>query len=271
MLMPSKWAHTTGEELRELFYDPVKGDRLTEPEDRAELLQNLGREMIFHRWTFLDDLYELSERRVASGQPNLLGLLAKFRAYDDPVRKKSYFLLSLMRNSGIWEYVDNENLGPPVDYHEVRGHLRIGTVTVNDPRLREKLLSGEPVSSQEDIAIRKAVHDAIMLLSDETGLRNPSQLHYLFWNVFRSCCGRDVTHCSSCPPECNLPARYVPLAIHPDGQRRCPFASVCESTAGLQSFATMFLLPITIRSSRWMRVIDVKKQKTKRTTRYSKG
>src|SRR5207247_10978026 len=135
-----------------------------------------------------------------------------------------------MRNSWLWKYVGDEKVGSPVDYHEVRGHLRIGTVEVADSELRRKLLEGTPVTAEQDVAIRSAVYDAIMLLSELTGLRNPSQLHYLFWNVFRSCCLRDAPHCQGCDPGCTLPDRYTHLAVH-EGIRRCPFASVCGSVS----------------------------------------
>jgi hypothetical protein len=229
LLVPAAWEATSGNDLAALFRDPVVGERLSVPDSRAALIRDIGKVMVANGWNFFEDLYAISKQRIASGHPSLLDLMAKFRAYDDPVHKKSYFLLALMRNTGLWEYVDNENLGPPVDYHEVRGHLRIGTVTVNDMALRDKLLSGKEVSFDEDIAIRQAVHDAIMLISELTGLRNPSRLHYLFWNVFRSCCTRESPHCLGCPTDCSLPGRYVPFAIQPDGQRRCPFASVCKS------------------------------------------
>jgi hypothetical protein len=219
----------TGREFATLFSDPVLGDRLTDPEGRAALVVNLGQVMQRNDWMWIQEVYELCGARVATGHPNLVGLLAQFRAYDDPVMKKSFFFLALMRNAGVWNYVDDDKLGPPVDYHEVRGHLRIGTVQVLDPDLQKKLFRRTPVTASEDIAIRGAVLDAIMLLSEMTGLANPSQLHYLFWNVFRSCCTRDNPHCHACPPDCSLPERYVPLAIHADGARRCPFAPVCDS------------------------------------------
>jgi len=80
----------------------------------------------------------------------------------------------------------------------------------------------------EDIAIRQTVHDAIMMVSEISGLNNPSQLHYLFWNVFRSCCNREAPHCLACSPDCPLPDRYVPLAMH-DGHRSCPFSAMCAN------------------------------------------
>jgi hypothetical protein len=229
-LTPARWSEITGDDLVALFRDARFGARLTEPGRRAALIRDLGRVMLERGWEWAEELYRLSDARVATAHPNLIELLAGFRAYRDPVKKKSYFFLSLMRNAGLWQYVDEELLGPPVDYHEMRGHLRLGTVVVNDEDLRRKLFEGTPVTAAEDVALRQSVHDAIMLISELTGLRNPSRLHYLFWNVFRSCCSRESPHCLGCPPDCPLPERYVHLAIHADGRRSCPFAEMCAGT-----------------------------------------
>jgi hypothetical protein len=134
-----------------------------------------------------------------------------------------------MHNSGLWNYSDEENLGPPIDYHEVRGHLRIGTVHIIDSGLLEKVANGREVSRTEDLSIREAVYNAVMLISELSGRNRASQMHYLFWNIFRSCCTREDPHCKICPSSCTLPDRYVPLAIRSDGSRRCPFAEVCAS------------------------------------------
>lgn len=229
ILSPKYWAGLTERDLRGLFRDEKLGERLSDPADRAVLIQDLGRKMLRHSWESADQLHALCSGRIASGSPNIVEHLAQFRAYSDPVRKKTFFFLALMRNAGLWIYADPENLGAPIDYHEVRGHLRIGTVKICDPDLRSKLLAGKEVTAEEDIGIRQAVHQALMLVSEYSGLRNPSQIHYMFWNIFRSCCTRDNPHCSSCPQTCSLPARYVPLALFPDGTRHCPFSKICES------------------------------------------
>ena len=207
-----------------MFRDKQLGDRLTDSEGRASLINDMGRIMLARSWKSANQIYDLAGGRIAGGKPNLIGLLSQFRAYRDPVRKKIYFFLALMQNTGLWTYVDPDQLGAPVDYHEVRGHLRIGTVDVRDAVLYAKLLQGTPVTPEEDVSIRQAVHEALMFLSQRSGVRNPSQLHYLFWNVFRSCCTRENPHCYSCSPSCALPARYVPLAMFPDGSRHCPFS-----------------------------------------------
>ncbi len=233
LLDPARWADMTGSEFVGLFRDPVLGERLSSPDLRLALVQDLGRGMLRRGWQWFEDLYRLCEGRVATGEPNLFGLLGQFYAYRDPVRKKSCFLLALMRNSGLWQYADDDQLGPPVDYHEVRGHLRIGTVVITDPELRGKLLEGAPVTAEEDVAIRGAVYNAIMLLSELSELRNPSQLHYLFWNVFRTHCLRDQPLCYEAAPA--LPDRYQHLAVF-GGDRRCPFSGVCASASATQRY-----------------------------------
>jgi hypothetical protein len=228
LLNPAFWREMTGARLEEMFADPQYGPRLIEPQRRADLICNLGDVMHARGWTHLQALYTSTQGRIASDNPNLLGLLGQFDAYRDPVHKKAFYLLALMQNHGIWVYEDPSNLGPPVDYHEIRGHLRLGTVTILGDELLEKLRSNTPVSESEDLAIRSAVFDAISRISCLSRINSPSRLHYLFWNVFRSCCQRAETHCDGCPPSCPLPARYVPLAISSEG-RRCPFHSVCRA------------------------------------------
>src|SRR6476620_4539757 len=43
----------------------------------------------------------------------------------------------------------------------------------------------------EDVAIRRAVHDAIVVTSKSPGLPDAMTLHYTFWNLFRNVCTRE--------------------------------------------------------------------------------
>ncbi len=227
LLTPRGWRDVDEKLVRAAFADAKHGERLTDPAGRAALIRDLGSVMMRERWESFRDVYDEGGGRVLVGNPNLFGLLERFAAYQDPVRKKSNFLLEIMRNSAGWRYQDEENLGPPVDYHEVRGHLRIGTVIVRDGALLEKLRGGVPVSASDDVALRRATYDAVILVSELSEIRDASRLHYLFWNIFRSDCTREAPHCHACPPSCPLPTRYV--FANPDGRRHCPFATVCSS------------------------------------------
>ena len=229
-LSPSFWSTITADELRRWFRNSEGQDRLLHLERRAELLQDAGRTMIQQGWDTLDDLFRACDGRIGLGSLNLLNELSRFSAYLDPVRKKSFLFLALMRNTGTWTYKDPENLGAPVDYHEVRGHLRIGTIVVKDPRLRHKLSSRQPVTDREDIAIRSAVSAAIGRLSETAGVSDPECLHYMFWNIFRTYCTRDNPNCFGSRSEDYLPERYVALTTaDQEGKRPCPFSEACAS------------------------------------------
>ena len=228
VLTIARWAELGSYELQSIFEDQVYGRTLSDIEGRVQLINDLGRQMIANDWSYAEDLFTAAAGTVSALEPNLLGLLRRFKAYSDPVQKKSIYFLTLMQNSGLWTYTDPENLGPPVDYHEVRGHLRLGTVEILDPLLFQKISHGQPVSASDDISIRKSVFDAILLISQFSGI-SPAQLHYLFWNVFRACCTRVSPHCQKCSVSCSLPTRYVPLAMRAGGERHCPFSDVCAS------------------------------------------
>ena len=228
LLHPEIWASMTANILGAIFADSNLGETLSDVAGRMRLVRDLGATMIAERWTSVADLYESAASRVRTGSPNLMGLIGEFLAYRDPVFKKTYFFLGLMSSSGVWQYVDPEHVGAPVDYHEVRGHLRLGTVEIHEPELQGRLFKGEPVSEQEDIAIRSAVHEAIVRISEMRGGVNPMDLHYLFWNVFRSICKRASPLCHLAQGSA-LPLRYTPLLKIEGANEQCPFASVCPS------------------------------------------
>ena len=132
ILSPDYWEHFTAQNIRDLFRDELLGERLSDPEGRSALIRDLGRQMLLHSWSSAKDIYDASGGYIDKDETSLLSRLARFRAYRDPVHKKSFFFLALMRNTGLWKYKDPGNLGAPIDYHEVRGHLRIGTVQIQD-------------------------------------------------------------------------------------------------------------------------------------------
>jgi hypothetical protein len=110
----------------------------------------------------------------------------------------------------------------------MRGHLRIQTIRVLDPALLSKLRSRTLVSDLEEIAIRRSVFKAILLVSELSGLHDPSRLHYLFWNLFREVCVRVHPRCRARDYPQRLPRQYreqlmVDSAVH------CPYENICPS------------------------------------------
>lgn len=236
LLTPKRWRDIHPSALNQWFTGTQVLGPLSRIDERAALLNDLGRSMEDHNWNTLRDLYNACGGRSSSGEPNIMGLLSGFRAYRDPVQKKSVFLLGLMANTGGWRYIDDDALPPPVDYHEVRGHFRIGTVVIADPELNRRLLAREIVSEQDDIQIRAAVRDAIRAIARAAGSATAMQLHYLFWNVFRNACLRESPYCYRCPDALRLPDRYRHLLVQRAGYLGCPFVNVCRS-AGAARYA----------------------------------
>lgn len=207
--------------------------------ERLNLLHDIILKLNTKGYFSIKELYRNSNGFLVSGDGSgLLQQLSDFIAYSDPVKKKSYFFLSLMKNHSIWNYKDEHHLGSPVDYHEIRGHLRLGTVTLSN-FLGEKILNQQIINSEEDIFIRQAIHDAIKYISSITGYSS-STLHYFFWNIFRNCCNRNSPHCNNCD-SCNLPTRYNRLKInlHID---KCIFEKVCDSA----NLNNKFIEPIVL-------------------------
>lgn len=223
---PERLAEFSDSELNGILQIATEPVGLNSLPDRAALVRDLGVRMQRMELKSLNDLFIRCDGTLLKADGSgLLSEIATFHAYRDPVKKKTAYFLALMQNQGLWKLRDPENLPAPVDYHEVRGHLRCGTVALVDSDLAARIAAGTEVSEEEDILIRGTVADAIASIAKSTAL-TPSRLHYLFWNIFRNCCKRDSTHCDACPPDCNLPDRYKALTVE---ARMCLFSGVCES------------------------------------------
>lgn len=223
LLTPEFWKTLSAVDLTRIFASNTDGTMLTNIERRAEIIRDLGTVFKIRSISSIHEVYVEAGGRLLANGNGIVETLRSFLAYSDPVQKKTYFFLGLMQNTGSWKYFDGHNLGSPVDYHEVRGHLRLGTVQVSSG-IREKLVRNQPVLEVEDVAIRSAVAEAILKVSATIGC-TPMQLHYLFWNLFRNVCVRQKPLCSSVSANCSLPSRYSALIQ----AGKCPFRDICDS------------------------------------------
>ncbi len=228
---PRCLVYTDEHMLSRLLTDGNGGGVMTDLQRRARFLADIGKVMLERGWQTAEDmLREADGWLVRSDGKGLYALLKNFAAYrSDPLEKKSNYFLALQQASCGWEYKDPEHLSAPVNYHEQRLHLRIGTVEILDANLAERIRRRQPVTMEEDLAIRGAVKEAIRYIADEISIAmgikiSPADAHYAFWNYARNCCSRDKTHCESCGPTCTLPERYKV-----QGVMQCIFAPVCAS------------------------------------------
>ncbi len=209
--------------VEKLFYDDEHGNTLNQIRERTQLLRDFGNFLHRQHWDSIHQAFLNADGYIVrSNGSGIARVLHELRAYRDPVQKKLFYFLALMQNQGLWKYRDPINIGPPVNYHEQRGHLRLGTVRIEDAELLRKIQMREEVSDAEDIEIRMAVRRAIEFIAQYLSV-SPSSMHYYFWNHIRNCCSRDAPHCNECR-SCTLPKRY-----QLGSTRKCIFSDVCPS------------------------------------------
>lgn len=208
-------------QLSEVFEDAHHGLSLGRINERVLFLNDLGSYLLDAGVDKIADAFETAGRH-AYGDTGFFRFLSKTIAYSDPVQKKSLLFLNIMQNLLGWNVQDGRQLKSPIDYHELRGHLRIGTVSL-DEQFSRKLTLSLPLTSEEDTALRGIVQGVNGEISGALGISN-SRLHYFLWNRFRSCCPTSATlrHCKNCDSACKLPTEYKVGS-------GCCLASICDS------------------------------------------
>jgi hypothetical protein len=197
---------------------------------RVQLINDLGDQMTRAGYATFEQLYDAKKRRC-SGETSIISFLKeRTRAYSDPVEKKVRLLIGLLRDAHGWEFSNVDELGAPVDYHEIRGHLRIGTVIIND-RILEAKIKSDCVSDGEDRLIREGVSNAIDTIARHATGVDSLKIHYVLWNYFRTICRREEPNCSARkgPALDQLDPAYAEAFSKSAGSSGCAFSSVCES------------------------------------------
>ncbi|MCS7111173.1 MAG: iron-sulfur cluster loop [Ignisphaera sp.] len=168
-----------------------------DPELRADLLNDIGTKSIK---LFNGDFTKLLKisggfLRKKNGY-GLQDLLKIFKAYQDPVEKKSYLLIKFLIHRGLFKPLDEENLNVAVDNHLTRVAIRLGLIELEE-KLIDKISNKMEVSHDEDIIVRLCVREAYKMLSK---LSNTDilLLDDILWVFGRSVCARDDPKCYEC-------------------------------------------------------------------------
>ncbi|NTW24143.1 MAG: hypothetical protein HGA37_05550 [Lentimicrobium sp.] len=167
-------------------------------------------------------LIQETDGRLINNGHGLYEILEKTKAFDDPLRKKSSFLVKLLIDSGLFNIKDPENYIPIMDYHMQRVLLRLGCVEIQDDDLLFALKSRLP--QKTDRPVREACISAVNELSRSSGIP-PWQMNDIFWPLGRSCCN-ETTLCTDkfCTKE---PCSFQLIVLVPD-HKICSFESVCK-------------------------------------------
>jgi len=176
----------------------VKGVFPPDPELRAYLLNDIGIKSVKLFNGDFTKLLEISEGFLRRKNGNgILDLLKVFKAYQDPVEKKSYLLIKFLVYRGLFNPLDEENLNIAVDNHLTRIAIRLGLIELEN-EFTEKITKRIEVSHDEDIIIRLSVREAYKLLSRFSNV-NIFLLDDTFWMFGRNICTRDSPKCKECP------------------------------------------------------------------------
>jgi len=224
---PATMAQITNETIAEWFtVTSPKEVTVRNPAERAVLLRNSGQLLLDKYQGSLFNLLSTANHRVTSDfknvSPGLLELLSQFKAYEDPVKKKSYLLLKFLLRRNLWSIRDSDEVRIPVDNHLTRIALRTGIVKVSTEfaiHLREQ----QPLSLKTDVALRKTVGDAYSYVGKFVK-RSVLELDDFFWHFGRQCCLRADPICvTGCTTSCYVVEQLIKVSC----QGRCPLSSIC--------------------------------------------
>ncbi len=193
-----KLSRITVDDIRKYFN---RGDaRVPDPEIRAYLLRDLGLKLKKLYDGSFSALLKASGNRIrGSGtNPGLVDLLRVFRAYEDPVEKKSFLLIKFLRARGLFDPVDPDNMEVPVDNHLARIAYRTGLVEVRG-RLWEMIKGFRVVGYSDDVLLRFMIRYAYSLVAEHGGI-DKGVMDDILWIHGRKICLRDEEpKCRSCP------------------------------------------------------------------------
>ncbi len=158
---------------------------------RIFLLRDLGKKVVeyyggkFENLLRVETISQLSRR------------LEPFRAYEDPVKKKTFLLAKFLEGRGLVKFRDPENFQVAVDNHLTRLALRLGIVRLSEDYYR-RIERSEEFTSEEDYRLRLAIREAWKRVSMRSGV-DPFTLDDFLWKFGRTTCLPENPRCNSCP------------------------------------------------------------------------
>ncbi|NVM55190.1 MAG: hypothetical protein HWN66_15905 [Candidatus Helarchaeota archaeon] len=196
------------------------------PQERAELLRDSGKNLLKLGFNSSLELVQRCEGYLIREDGNgLLQILKDFKAYSDPVSKKSYLWIKFLTGRGVLDIQDLENLNLPVDNHLTRIALRTGILEIKDEDIKSRLREEKPFTLSEDLKLREAIRIAFKELLKNKKF-NFRDLDDFFWVLGRTHCihsknplCENYLHHSTCQ-------LMVELKIN--CKQKCPLAPCCK-------------------------------------------
>ena len=163
-------------ELRRVF--TFRGVTVSRVEERAFLLRDCAKRLLKYYEGDVMNLFQKADFTVKF----ILNRLREFRAYEDPLMKKSYLLIKILKRQGL-KLKDPHNLSFPVDNVLVRLALSSGIINPGE-KLMKKINSGIMLTEKETETLRKMTEGALVILSKKSGIE-PDILGDILWTYGR--------------------------------------------------------------------------------------
>jgi len=195
---PKRQATQSLDDMKDLFRADNGKDVMPATQLHLDFAHTYGLSMLELGWT---PSYVVNQA-LSSKYPlkTFLEMLDKVGGYrEDPLRKKSALLALILeqRPEKLFHFGKNETLPPVVDYHCMRGSLRLGLVDILDKELDTKIKNRQLVSPEDEWDIRHAIYEAVDLLPELSG-RSMGAVDWFFFMSRKRCPEMTDPDCSSC-------------------------------------------------------------------------
>lgn len=198
---PARQANQTYDDMISLFQSDEGKNVMPALQLHLDIAQDYGKSMLELGWTPTS----IIQTAQNSDYPlkTFLKMLDHVGGYrEDPLRKKSALLALILeqRPEGLFQFGTNESLPPVVDYHCMRGSLRLGLIDILDQELEQKIINRQLVSEKDEWDIRYEIYKAVDKLPDLAG-RTMGAVDWFFFMSRKRCPEMTEPDCISCPAE----------------------------------------------------------------------
>jgi len=198
--------------------------RIAGPEERTVLLRDCAEKLQSNfAGSILNAVSQSGGWLCREDGQGFLQQLKQFKAYEDPMNKKSFLLVKFLERRHFINIRDPGNLHVPVDNILLRLALRTGIVKLIDYDLDRKIRSNEAVSQEQERMLRQSTLEAFNKVALSINM-NATYLDDILWEFGRAHCQVPKPFCSTLPG-ISYRRPYRMIRSGPIGE--CPFSQGC--------------------------------------------
>ncbi len=218
------------EKLKPLFSDDGSPENCTldRLEERSNFIIQISKILVEKYGGKVENLLKLSGGFLLGNSNSLYELFKDFKAFSDPLKKKTTVFIQLSSDAKLYQIKDPESVEPVMDYHMQRVLLRTGCIEVVDEELKKSLINKELIDSDEDV--RTAAVEAIRLIS-KVAKKDFFELDFILWSLGRSCCKEKILCIDKI---CNKKPCTFSNMVNISEHTRCVFEGVCLGNSNEQ-------------------------------------